>query len=43
MSIGTSKEKAKAFPKQRCWSCHSEQAATDNVFSQFYPVLRKSE
>ena len=34
---------AKAFPKAQCWSCHDEHAATDNVFTQFYPVLRKAE
>ncbi len=32
--------KAKPFPKDRCWSCHDQKAATDNVFTQFYPVLR---
>jgi hypothetical protein len=31
---------AKPFPKEACWSCHHEKAATDNVFTQFYPVLR---
>jgi hypothetical protein len=31
----------KAFPKKDCWNCHREHAATDNVFTQFYPVLRK--
>ena len=36
-------ERAQAFPKAECWSCHQEHAATDNVFTQFYPVLRKSE
>ena len=39
---GSRKETARAFPKQRCWSCHSEHAATDNVFTQFYPVLRQA-
>lgn len=34
---------AKAFPKQRCWSCHDEHAATDNVFTQFYPLLRRRQ
>ncbi len=32
---------AKAFPKEACWSCHKEHAGTDNVFTQFYPVLRR--
>lgn len=33
-------ERAKAFPKEACWSCHNQHAAVDNVFLQFYPVLR---
>ncbi len=32
---------AKAFPKDACWKCHNEHAASDNVFTQFYPVLRE--
>ena len=32
---------AKAFPKEACWKCHQEHAASDNVFTQFYPVLRQ--
>jgi hypothetical protein len=31
---------SKAFPKKACWNCHNEHAAVDNVFVQFYPVLR---
>jgi len=31
---------AKAFPKESCWKCHNEHAQTDNMFVQFYPVLR---
>ncbi|MFP6582517.1 MAG: cytochrome P460 family protein [Candidatus Hydrogenedentota bacterium] len=34
-------EKGKAFNKSMCWDCHSEHAADDNVFIQFYPVLRE--
>jgi hypothetical protein len=33
---------AKAFPKEACWKCHNEHAAVDNVFVQFYPVLREA-
>lgn len=33
---------AKAFPKAMCWDCHQQHAAVDNVFVQFYPVLRES-
>ncbi|MGH9630238.1 MAG: cytochrome P460 family protein [Bryobacteraceae bacterium] len=35
------KESAKAMPRERCHQCHSDNAADDNVFVQFYPVLRK--
>ncbi len=35
--------KAAAFPKERCWSCHNQHGARDNVFLQFYPVLRAKE
>lgn len=34
-------EKAKAHAKDECFSCHSAHAASDNVFTQYYPVLRK--
>lgn len=34
-------ETATPFPKERCYDCHAEHAATDNVFTQFYPILRK--
>ncbi|HEV2488260.1 MAG TPA: cytochrome P460 family protein [Candidatus Acidoferrales bacterium] len=30
-----------AFSKSQCYSCHNQHAADDNVFVQFYPVLRK--
>jgi hypothetical protein len=33
-------DKAKAFPKDSCFSCHAQHGAADNVFTQFYPVLR---
>lgn len=33
---------AKAFPKQACWECHNKHAAVDNVFLQFYPILREA-
>lgn len=28
------------FPRERCARCHAAHAAKDNVFLQFYPVLR---
>lgn len=33
--------KAQPFPQSSCWACHHERAATDHVFTQFYPVLRR--
>ena len=40
---GGLRESASAFPKDRCYDCHAEHAATDNVFTQFYPVLRRGQ
>lgn len=37
---GAELSQAKAFPKDSCWKCHNEHAAKDNVFLQFYPILR---
>jgi hypothetical protein len=37
----TAKKSAKPFPKKKCFDCHAEHAADDNVFVQFYPVLRR--
>lgn len=31
---------ARPFPAESCARCHAEHAARDNVFLQFYPVLR---
>lgn len=33
---------AEAFPTESCNACHEASAATDFVFTQFYPVLRAS-
>jgi hypothetical protein len=38
---GEALPKAKAFPKESCWNCHNEHGAVDNVFVQFYPVLKE--
>ena len=32
---------AAAFPKASCWDCHNENALDDNVFVQFYPILKR--
>jgi hypothetical protein len=37
------RETAKAFPKQSCYDCHAQHAADDNVFVQFYPILREAK
>ncbi|MEO8128211.1 MAG: cytochrome P460 family protein [Bryobacteraceae bacterium] len=37
---GKGRPAAKAFAKDSCWSCHNQHAEADNVFVQFYPVLR---
>jgi hypothetical protein len=34
-------EKAKAHAKEACFACHAAHAASDNVFTQYYPVLRR--
>ena len=39
---GSSLAKAKAFSKDACWSCHNQHGGSDNVFVQFYPVLREA-
>jgi hypothetical protein len=38
---GSAAPSVKAFKKESCWACHNEHAATDNVFTQFYPMLRR--
>ena len=37
---GQALARAKPFPKEACWQCHNQHGAADNVFVQFYPVLR---
>ncbi|HKW87857.1 MAG TPA: cytochrome P460 family protein [Candidatus Acidoferrales bacterium] len=34
-------DSAKALSKSRCYDCHHQHGLDDNVFVQFYPVLRK--
>ncbi len=34
------RDTAEAFPKQACYNCHAAHAKDDNVFVQFYPLLR---
>ncbi len=40
---GRALAQARPFPKDACWKCHNEHGAADNVFVQFYPVLRDSK
>jgi len=42
-SGGAPLAQAKPFAKQACWKCHNEHGAADNVFVQFYPVLREAK
>jgi hypothetical protein len=37
---GKPSEKAQPSLKSACFDCHRKKGATDNVFTQFYPVLR---
>jgi hypothetical protein len=38
------KDKAQPFPTSAgCVACHKQNGATDNVFTQFYPVLRAAK
>lgn len=36
---GKLKDKVTPFPDSACLACHQQKAATDRVFTQFYPVL----
>jgi hypothetical protein len=42
-SGGAPLPQAKPFPKEACWNCHNPHGAVDNVFVQFYPVLREAK
>ena len=38
---GAVRDRAAPFPRAACQACHARHAARDNVFLQFYPVLRE--
>ena len=38
---GDLKATSTPFPKDRCFNCHRQNGEDDNVFVQFYPVLRR--
>ena len=35
------RKSAKAFATNKCFDCHAEHGAVDNVFVQYYPALRR--
>jgi hypothetical protein len=37
---GKTSSRARALPETSCLSCHEQNAQTDHVFTQYYPVLR---
>lgn len=40
-NFGTEGDRAEVIPSEAsCYSCHAEHAARDDVFTQFYPLLR---
>lgn len=39
-SPGGLRPTAKPFPRETCWDCHAEHGEVDNVFVQYYPMLR---
>jgi tetratricopeptide (TPR) repeat protein len=40
---GKTKNKAQPAKKSACYDCHREKGAEDNVFTQFYPVLKAAK
>jgi hypothetical protein len=38
---GSLSEASRAFPGNQCFPCHKQHGADDNVFVQFYPILRR--
>ncbi|MFM7162921.1 MAG: cytochrome P460 family protein [Planctomycetaceae bacterium] len=41
--FATDAKSAKAFADKTCFDCHLEHGSTDNVFVQFYPVLKSRQ
>ena len=39
-SFASDARTAEANPKDRCWQCHNDNAATEHTFVQFYPTLK---
>jgi hypothetical protein len=39
-SFASDARAAEANPKDRCWQCHNDNAATEHTFVQFYPTLK---
>jgi len=40
---GKTKDKAQPVKKAACYDCHKEKGAKDNVFTQYYPVLKAAK
>jgi len=40
--FGLDRTTAKAFPDNKCYDCHIQHASDDNVWVQFYPILRNA-
>lgn len=38
-SFGTDGKTASKIPQEKCWSCHHQNGAVENTFTQFYPTL----
>lgn len=41
--FGLNASAARAFSNKACYDCHLEHADDDNVFTQFYPILRRQQ
>ncbi|HSR51659.1 MAG TPA: cytochrome P460 family protein [Acidobacteriota bacterium] len=41
--FGTGRPASQAIDQSGCWSCHNQHGQRDNVFMQFYPVLREAD
>jgi len=37
--FGSDRQSSSASPKSACWSCHNQNGAVENTFTQFYPTL----
>lgn len=40
--FGTDGKTASKIPQSNCWSCHNQNGAVENTFTQFYPTLLRT-